>query len=129
MPQDDPQPESLAKSKVPDLYQAALAETSKQRVEDMLKAQTELFQYLQELNQRWLARMQLEAAMASEFATKLAASRSFPETAAACQEWTNRRIELLAQDGQHLLADTMKVMEASARMLANGGTSSPEARA
>jgi hypothetical protein len=67
--------------------------------------------------------------MASEFVTKLAAARSFPETATVCQEWTNRRIELLAQDGQRLFADTKKMMEAGARVLANGRSGSPEARA
>ena len=129
MPQDDTQAERPAKSMTLDLFPAALAETGKQRVEDMIKLQAELLEYLQEANQKWLARMQSEAAMASEFATKLAAARSFPETATVCQEWTNRRIELLAQDGQRLFADTKKMMEAGARVLANGRSGSPEARA
>jgi len=129
MPQDNSQGEISTKSKVPDLFPAALAETSKHRVDDMINLQKELFQYLQAANQNWLARIQSEAAMASEFATKLAAARSFPETAAVCQEWTNRRMELLAQDGQRLLADTNKVMEASTRVLADGWASGPGARA
>jgi hypothetical protein len=129
MPQDDPQAERPAKSMTLDLFPAALAETGKQRVEDMINFQTELFRYLQETNQKWLARMQSEAVMASEFVTKLATARSFPETATVCQEWTNRRIELLAQDGQRLFADTKKMMEAGARVLANGRSGSPEARA
>jgi hypothetical protein len=86
----------------------------------MIDLQTELFQYLQETNQKWFARMQSEAAMAFELATKLAAARSLPDTAAACQEWTNRHLELLAQDGQRLFADTKKMMEAGAQVLANG---------
>ena len=129
MAQNDPQAERSAKSKTLDVFPAAFAETGKQRAEDMISFQTELFQYLQEANQKWFARMQSEAVMASEFATKLAAARSFPETATVCQEWTNRRIELLAQDGQRLFADTKKMMEAGARVLANGRSGSPEARA
>ena len=129
MTQNDPHAESSTQSKTLDVFPAALAETGKQRAEDMINFQTGLFQYLQEANQKWLARMQSEATMASEFATKLAASRSFPETAAACQEWTNRRIELLAQDGQRLFADTKKIMEAGARMLGNGWAGGPDARA
>ena len=129
MAQNDPQSERSAKSTTLDLFPAALAETSKQRVEDMINFQTELFRYLQEANQKWLARMQSEAVIASEFITKLAAARSFPETAAVCQEWTNRCTELLAQDGQRLFADTKKMMEAGARMLGNGWAGGPDARA
>ena len=129
MPQNDPQAERSTKSTTLDLFPAALAETGKQRVEDMIKLQAELFEYLQEMNRDWFARMQSEAVMASEFITKLAAARSFPETAAVCQEWTNRCTELLAQDGQRLFADTKKMMEAGARVLANGRSGSPEARA
>ena len=129
MAQNDPQAEGSIKSPTLDLFPAAFAQTGKQRVEDMIELQAEFFNYLQEMNRDWFARMQSEAVMASEFATKLAAARSFPETATVCQEWTNRRIELLAQDGQRLFADTKKIMEAGARVLANGRSGSPEARA
>jgi len=129
MAQNDPQAERSIKSPTLDLFPAAFAQTGKQRVEDMINFQTELFQYLQEANQKWFARMQSEAVMASEFATKLAAARSFPETATVCQEWTNRCTELLAQDGQRLFADTKKMMEAGARMLSNGWAGGPDARA
>ena len=106
MAQNDPQAERSAKSMALDLFPAAFAETGKQRVEDMINFQTELFRYLQEANQKCVASMQSEAGMASEFVTKLAAARSFPETATVCQEWTYRCAELLAQDGQRLFADT-----------------------
>ena len=129
MPQNNPQAERSAKSKTLDVFPAAFAETGKQRAEDMISFQTELFQYLQEANQKWFARMQSEAAMASEFATKLAAARSIPETATIYQEWANRRIELLSQDGTCLFTDTKKMMEAGARMLGNGWAGGPDARA
>ena len=129
MAQNDPQAERSIKSPTLDLFPAAFAQTGKQRVEDMIELQAEFFNYLQEMNRDWFARMQSEAVMASEFGTKLAAARSFPETVTVCQESTNRRIELLAQDGQRLFADTKKMMEAGARVLANGRSGSPEARA
>jgi hypothetical protein len=113
MAQNDPQAEGSIKSPTLDLFPAAFAETGKHRVEDMINFQT------------WLARMQSEAVMTSEFVTKLAAARSFPETATVCQEWTNRCAELLAQDCQRLFADTKKVMEAGARVLANGRSEQP----
>ena len=129
MTQNDTHAESSTQSKTLDVFPAALAETGKQRAEDMINFQTELFQYLQEANQKWFARMQSEAAMASEFATKLAAARSIPETATIYQEWANRRIELLSQDGTCLFTDTKKMMEAGARMLGNGWSGGPDARA
>jgi hypothetical protein len=39
----------------------------------------------------------------------------------ACQEWSQRRLALMAEDGKHLLADTQKLMEAGARMLTSSG--------
>ncbi len=92
----------------------------------MISLQAELFKYLEETNQNWSTRMQSEAAMVSEFATKLASARSFSETAAACQEWTDRHIELLAKDSQHLFADTKKLMEAGAQVLANSWAGRPD---
>jgi hypothetical protein len=58
--------------------------------------------------------------LASEFATKLTATRSIPEAMAVCQEWTGRRFAMLAEDGKHLLVDTQDFMAAGARLLSNG---------
>ncbi len=101
---------------------AAVAESGNKRVEDLINFQIELFKYLQEVNQDWLAHMQSEAGMASEFASKLAAARSMPEAAAAYQQWASRRIELLAEDGKRLFADTQKLTEIVARAFVNGQT-------
>jgi len=64
--------------------------------------------------------MQSQAELASEFASKLTAARSIPDAMTACQDWTSRRFEMMAEDGQHLLADTQKFMEAGAHLFANG---------
>jgi hypothetical protein len=63
----------------PNLMSAESAETGKQRVEEFTKAQMELLDKLQEANQRWLERMQQEANLASEFASKLTVARSIPD--------------------------------------------------
>lgn len=104
----------------PELSPTGIAEASKKHVEDVINLQTELFKYLQDVNRSWFDHMQSEAALASEFANKLAAARTIPQTASAYQEWANRRIELLAQDGRNLLADTEKFMETGARVFSNG---------
>jgi hypothetical protein len=60
--------------------------------------------------------------MASEFGGRLASARSMPDVVAAWQEWTNRRMELLALDGRQVLKETENLMEAGARVFANGWT-------
>jgi hypothetical protein len=91
----------------------------KKRIEDFVNAQTELFEALQATNRQWLDRAQTEANLASEFAAKLTAARSIPDAMTACQDWTTRRFELMAEDGKHLLADSQKFIETGARLLSN----------
>ncbi len=85
------------------------------------KLQAELLSDLHKINRRLFDHAQSEANLASEFASKLTAARSFPEAMAACHEWTSRRFEMMSEDGKHLLADTQNFMETGARFLSNGG--------
>lgn len=120
MAQKEVHSERTEKSSLPNLVPEEFAATAKKRVEDFVHAQTELLEKLRETNQQWFDRMQSEANMASEFASKLTKVRSIPEAMTACQEWTNRRFEMMAEDGRHLLADTQKFMETGARILSSG---------
>jgi hypothetical protein len=117
MSQNDSQAE---KSTMLDLFPASLAESGMKRVEDMMSLQRQLVTYLQDVNRNCFEHMQSEAAMASEFGGRLAGARSMPDVVAAWQEWTNRHMELLARDGQHILTDTEKLIETGARVFANG---------
>lgn len=92
----------------------------KKQFEGLTKIQKELFEKLREANRSWLDRMQSEATLASEFATKLTAARSIPETATVYQELASRRLEMAAEDAKHLLADSQKLMETGAHLLSNG---------
>ena len=94
-------------------------EFGKQCLEELVKAQTELFESLQETNRHWLERVQSEVALASTFAAKLTATRSVPEAMTTCQEWTGRQMEMIAENGKLLVADTQKFMETGARLLWN----------
>jgi len=96
----------------------------KKRMEGLANAQSELLSELQETNRQWVERMQSEANLASEFHSKLTAARSIPDAMTACQEWTSRRFEMMAEDGKHLLADTQRFMEAGVRLMSNGSLSS-----
>ena len=114
------QKERMEKSAPPSLMPAEFAAMGKKRVDEFVSMQTELLNKLQETNRQWFERAQSEANLASEFASKLTAARSIPEAIAACQEWTTRRFELIADDGKRLLADTQKFMETGARLLSSG---------
>ena len=100
---------------------AELTALGKQRTEDFVKAQTELFEGLQQWNKQWLERMQSEATLASEFAAKLMSARTIPDAMSAYQQWSGRHLEMLTEDGKHLFADVQKTMEAGARLFSNGG--------
>lgn len=96
------------------------AAMGKKRVEDFANAQTEFLGKLQEANRQWFERMQSEASLASEFASKLSAARSIPDAMTACQEWTSRRFEMMAEDGKHFLTDIQKFVETGSRLASNG---------
>jgi hypothetical protein len=99
---------------------AEFAAMTKKRIEDFVNAQSELLDKFQETNREWLDRLQSEATLASEFASKLTAARSIPDAMTACQDWTSRRFEMMAEDGKHVLADSQKFMEVGARLVSNG---------
>jgi hypothetical protein len=115
----DPQTE---KSTTPDMFPASLGEAGIKRIEDAVSLQKQFVTYLQDVNRNCVEHMQSEAAIASEFGGRLASARSMPDVVAAWQEWTNRRMELLAQDGRQVLKETENLMEAGARVFANGWT-------
>ena len=98
------------------LMPTEFAAMGKKRIEDFVNAQTEFLDALQETNREWFDRMQSEANLASEFASKLTAARSIPGAMTACQEWSSRRFEMMAEDGKHLLSDTQKFMETGAHL-------------
>jgi hypothetical protein len=92
----------------------------RKHVDEFLNAQSELLDKLQETNRQWLDHTQSEANLAFEFVSKLTGAHSVPEATAACQEWTTRRFELMAEDGKRLLADTQKFLERNARLWFDG---------
>jgi hypothetical protein len=97
-----------------------MAEMGKKRIETFVGAQRELLNQVQESHRQWFDRMQSEAKVASDCANKLMAARSIPEAMAACQEWTNRQLEMTAEDTRHFFADGQKFIEASMRLMSSG---------
>lgn len=120
MTKKETQTDKAQKSVLPSLIPPEFAVMGKERLEQLAALQSELFTTLQELNWHWLDRMQSEATLASEFATKLSAARSIPETAPVCQEWATKRMEMAAEDAKRLVADGQKFAETGARLLSSG---------
>jgi hypothetical protein len=105
-----------------------MAEMGKKRIEGFVDAQREMLNNLQETNRQWFDRMQSEAKIASDFANKLMGARSIPDAMTVCQEWTNRQLEMTAEDAKRFFADGQKFIECSTRMLSSGsGASRPNA--
>ncbi len=96
--------------------------------EKLSEAQSELIEEIRDAGQVWLDRVQSETAIASEFTSKLAASRSISDAAAACQEWTKQHVELFAEDSKRLMAGSQKFMTKAARRFANGGPKNGSAK-
>ena len=120
MAQTDPHTETSAKTSAPKFSPTEFAEMGKQRLDAAMVVQAELLDKFGGMNQAWLARTQSEVDLASELTNKLIAARSLPDATAAWQEWANKRMNLLAEDGRRLVADGQKVMECGARLCSNG---------
>jgi Phasin protein len=114
------------KPTLPNANRAELAQMGKKQVEAMIDVQKEFINAIEEVNREWVARVKAEQDLATEFAGKLTAARSIPETAGICQEWMSRRMELLAEDSRRFVADIQKFTMGAARVLSNdriGGSS------
>jgi Phasin protein len=96
------------------------AAMGKNYVEEFAKVQTDLFDKLQDMNRQWLDRINSEANLASQLASHVTSARSIPDAMTACQQWTSRRFEMMAEDGQHLFTDAQKLAETGSRLLSNG---------
>lgn len=105
------------------LFPAGLAELGQKRTEAIVAVQHDLFNEVQELNQHWLERAKSEAELTAEFVNTLTAARSVPESLTAWQQWTSRRMQMAAEDGQRVFADGFKLMETCACLFSNDGAS------
>lgn len=120
MAQTEPNPGRTENPSLSNLTPSGLAALGKKSMEEFAKAQSDLLSTMQDAHRRWFDRMKSEAKLASEFAHKVTNCRSIPDAVSACQEWTGRHFEMMADDSRHLLTDSQKMMERSARFLSEG---------
>ena len=120
MTQKEPYTETWSKWAIPTLIPTEFATMAGKGVELIVQMQKDMFYTLAEMNQCWLGRATAETQLASELGAKLAAARSPPESAEACQQWMAERVKMAAEDGQRFATDSQKLMEVTARMFSNG---------
>ena len=89
------------------------------RIDGPMELQHELLEELQQTSRHWFDRAQAEVKMVSDLASKLTGAHSVPETVSAYQDWINRHVEMMADDGKHVLAGTQKIVQIGARLLSN----------
>lgn len=107
---------------------AEVAAEGQQRLEDFTEARDKFFDCLQDANRCWMERMQQEASMTAELASKLTSSRSLSETATVLQDWTSKHIEMTTEDTRRLFSDAQQILDAGARFWSvSARTPSPEA--
>jgi hypothetical protein len=111
--------EHRAKS-APNQTAAEFTAIGKKHMEEFAKVQTELLDQIRQANQQWVERLQYQANLASKVATQLAAAHSIPEAVSIYREWTSQQLQIMADDGKHLLDDAQKLIGTSARLLSNG---------
>jgi hypothetical protein len=105
---------------LPYLTSWGLAAMGQKRIEELAALQAELFSVLQDVHWHWLDHIKSETKLASEFAHWVSNCHSIPDAITVCKDWNSRRIEIMAADSKHLLEDSCKVIERSARFLSNG---------
>lgn len=107
---------------------AEVAAEGRRRLEDFTEARTEIWDCLQDANRVLMERMQQEAALTAELASKLTASRSISETTTVLQDWTSKHIEMTTEDTRRLFSDAQQMLNASTRFWSNTAQApSPEA--
>ena len=117
-------------TEIPQAGVAAPAVEGRPRLEELTEARDEIWDRLQDANRVWLERIQQEATLTAELASKLTASRSLTDTATALQDWTNKRIELTTEDTRRLFTDAQQMFNAGARFWSNSAqVPSPETAA
>lgn len=90
-----------------------------QRMEEFADVQSQFWDRLQSTNRKWMDRLQDEASMAADLASKLTSAKSFTETAGLFQNWTVKHMEMATEDARRVISDTQDILAAGARFWAN----------
>jgi hypothetical protein len=82
--------------------------------------QKEWMETLEHANRNWVAQLEAEAKLGSDFVTKMSCAKTPPDVAAAYQEWMTCRMELASKSYQKAFDDCQTLMNTCARIVGNG---------
>jgi hypothetical protein len=108
----------------PNMTLPEVSAVGKKSVEAFASMQKELFETVERCNREWVARLNEEAALTTDFVQKVTESRSIPEGMSAYWEWTTKQMELLTKQSQTIMENGHTFMNACthlARLDRNGG--------
>jgi hypothetical protein len=109
-----------AKPPMPNVDPAQFAEMGKKQVDALVDMQQELINGIEEVNREWATRIKAETDLANEFAGKLSAAKSVPDTVAIYQEWLGRRMQMFAEDSRRFATDSQKFLAKSTQLFSGG---------
>jgi hypothetical protein len=92
---------------------------SQQQIASIMEVQKEITACCEQTVRGWADRIKLEFDLASAFATKLRGAKSVPESGHIYQEWLGHRMKLSADEGQELMGDFQRFLNASARAMSS----------
>jgi hypothetical protein len=91
-----------------------LVDLGLRQMEAFVEAQSALASRIQDASSGWMKRLETEAALGADLATKLTNARTIPEAASAWQDWTNRRVALVGEDTKRAMNDVRSLFAAAA---------------
>lgn len=105
----------------PNLMPPEVAKIGKRNLETLAAVQQEFLAAVNRANGTWVAYLNEEAALNSDFSKKVTSTRSIPDAAAAYQEWITQQINLLSKHAQKVLEETQDLTKSYTQAIGNGG--------
>ena len=114
------QKEDQFSSNLSHLMSPDIAKIGRQNFEMLAAVQKEFLDVLSKANREWLASINEEATLTSNFTRKATTAKSIPEAAAAFQEWTSQEIELSSRRAKQIMEATQDFTRACTKIIGNG---------
>jgi hypothetical protein len=111
MPVDNPQSAAGA---------ASFVALGPKQAEAAFALQQEFLKTCEQSAHAWLVRAQSEVTLWSDFAARLGATRSPSEALEAWTTCASKRMQMAAEDGQHLFNDGQEITQRISRAMTNG---------
>jgi hypothetical protein len=92
----------------------------REQAEAATALQSEFIKAYEQTSHAWLARAQSEVTLWSDLATRLGSTRSPSDFLEAWTTCASKRMQMVAEDGQHLFNDGQEITQRISRAMNNG---------